>query len=326
MGGVDDEVQEDLVQVAHVAEHSRQLAELGRDVGDVFVFVLGDGQRGPQGLVQVGGSLLFLIGVREFLHGAHDGRDTRDAVLAAIEAAGHIRLKIGEVDVLLGLADVADQRLVTTGRGKNFDGTPIVVRESAVAFECLFQKVDAVANVLGWGVDLVGNARGKLTDCFELARLSQFGFELLAVGDVANHADQKPLARRIDVAGFARENRAHRSAGQVAESLLVHALCAGFEDLGIYLTEDRGLLLGKNIVILTKEPISGATHDRAHGIVDEHEPPVFVLDENGVRDGIDGTVEEGFRRPHLVLASLVLRDIGDGGEEVGLSVQSDHLG
>jgi len=99
---------------------------------------------------------------------------------------------------LLSLADLPDQRFLSASGSKHFHGTSILARQPTVAFECLLQEMDAVPDVLGWRVDLVGNTGGELTNRFELARLSQLGLELLAVGDVADHSDEEPLAGRID--------------------------------------------------------------------------------------------------------------------------------
>ena len=130
----------------------------------------------------------------------------------------------------------------------------------------------------------------------------------LALGDVADHADEKPLSGRIDVAGLARDDRAHLSAGQVAQGFLVHILLAGIEDTGIHLPEDRDLVLGEHVVaILAEEALSRTADDRAQRVVDEHETPLVVLDEDRVRDRVDDAVEEGFRRLQLAPRSACAR-------------------
>ena len=61
MGRVDNEIQKDLVQGTHMAEHGRQVAELGDDFSHVFVFVPGDSEGGLQSLVQVRKGLFPLV-------------------------------------------------------------------------------------------------------------------------------------------------------------------------------------------------------------------------------------------------------------------------
>src|SRR3954452_21301129 len=62
MGRVDHEVQDDLVHLARVTHHRRQVAKAGLDVGHVLVLVAGDGQRRADRVVQILG--LLLAGVR----------------------------------------------------------------------------------------------------------------------------------------------------------------------------------------------------------------------------------------------------------------------
>ena len=117
-----------------------------------------------------------------------------------------------------------------------------------------------------------------------------------ALGHVAGHCDDEPLPGWIQVAGLARDDRVHFSAGPVAQKLLAHALLAGLKHAEIRFPEDRGLLLGeRSVSIVEEDDLSRAAIDRAKCIIDEHEAPPLILDEDRVRDRVDDSVEEGCR-------------------------------
>ena len=102
----------------------------------------------------------------ELLHGPHDGRDALNAILTAIETAGRVGIEVREIDVLFHGVNLFDESLMPTCGVENFDGLPIVADQSSVSIEGLFQEVHTVTDVLGWGVDFVSNARGKLPHRF----------------------------------------------------------------------------------------------------------------------------------------------------------------
>ena len=72
VGGVDDEVEEHLAEVALIARDRREVAEVRFHLGDVLVLAPGDGQRVRHHLVQVQGAVLRLVRVAELLHGPDD--------------------------------------------------------------------------------------------------------------------------------------------------------------------------------------------------------------------------------------------------------------
>ena len=104
---VHDQVQEDLVDVAEVALHSRDLPEVLLHVGDVADLVVRDGQRGANGLVEVGGREFGGSGVREPLHGADDVRDALDTINGSVDRAGYFLLEQLQVGLVLGALDLA---------------------------------------------------------------------------------------------------------------------------------------------------------------------------------------------------------------------------
>ena len=103
MRGVDDQIEDHLVDLAGVAVHQRQLVETGFDLGDVFVFVGGDDQRARDRLVDVDLRHLLAIRMREFLHRAHDGGDAAETVARAVERDRRVLEDVVEIGVVLGL-------------------------------------------------------------------------------------------------------------------------------------------------------------------------------------------------------------------------------
>jgi hypothetical protein len=57
--------------------------------------------------------------------------------------------------------------------------------------------VNAVTDVLGGRVDLVGNARGQLTDRLELARVSELDLQLLLLREIPDRPLKKLLSPPI---------------------------------------------------------------------------------------------------------------------------------
>src|SRR6185312_15613334 len=101
MRGVDDQIEKYLVQLADVALHVRQVAELRFDTRQQAVFVPGDHQRVFQRAVDVRVGVFTSLWKRELFHGAHDSRDARDTVEGAIKGARNLRLQEIEFDCLL---------------------------------------------------------------------------------------------------------------------------------------------------------------------------------------------------------------------------------
>ncbi len=133
---------------------------------------------------------------------------------------------------------------------------------------------------------------------------------LLALGDVADHSDEKPLSGWIDVAGLARDDRAHLSAGQIAQGFLVHIFLARIEHTGVHLPEDRDLVRGEHVItILTKQAFSWTADDCAQSVVDQHKTSLVILHEDRVRDRVDDPVEEGCRQTQLVFGPFALGDV-----------------
>ena len=102
--GVDDEVQDDLVDVAAVARHQRQVAEIGLDLGDVLVFVARDDERALDRLVEIDRAISFWSGcANSFIERTMVG-DAVEAVERAVERLRHVLEQVVEIGVRLGLA------------------------------------------------------------------------------------------------------------------------------------------------------------------------------------------------------------------------------
>ena len=80
MGGIDQQVQEDLVEIAHKARYRRNLSKIRLHRGHVLELVGGHCQGVAQCRVQIGRGALAAIRMGESLHGLHDPRNPADAV------------------------------------------------------------------------------------------------------------------------------------------------------------------------------------------------------------------------------------------------------
>ena len=74
--GVHQQVEDHLINFAQMARHERQIAKLRVDLGDVFILIVGDDESASNCLIQVRRLLYSLIGMRKFLHRAHNCRDS----------------------------------------------------------------------------------------------------------------------------------------------------------------------------------------------------------------------------------------------------------
>ncbi len=67
MGGVDNEIQEDLVEFADIADDMRQIREVRVNLCNVLVLIRGDEQRRLQCVIEVGGALFVGVWMGEFV-------------------------------------------------------------------------------------------------------------------------------------------------------------------------------------------------------------------------------------------------------------------
>ena len=88
--GVDDQVQDGLIDLPGVARHLRQVSEVGLEHGDVFVFVIRYNQSAANRLIQIGWGFIRLVRVSEFLHRAHNGGDSSETFDRAVERLGRV--------------------------------------------------------------------------------------------------------------------------------------------------------------------------------------------------------------------------------------------
>src|SRR5579883_1669274 len=183
-GGVDDQLEEHLAEVADVAGDQRQRAEIGLHLGDVLVLVAGDDERVEDRLVDVGGGLVAAVGGGELLHRADGGGDAGEALEGALEGGALLGVDQLEVGVRERVVDRLDQLGGEAGGAGGVDeraagGDQRIQRGAGVA-----EVVEAVADVLHGGVDLVGDAGGEAADRLELLRVAQLDLVAAALGEL----------------------------------------------------------------------------------------------------------------------------------------------
>jgi hypothetical protein len=107
--GVDDHVEDHLVEVARHDRHGGQVGiEVGLQFGDVLPFVGRHGSRAGDGAVDVerralGGRM------REVLHGADDLADPVDAVDGLVDGGGDLGEQVVGIGFLQGLAEIGGE-------------------------------------------------------------------------------------------------------------------------------------------------------------------------------------------------------------------------
>src|SRR5260221_6221050 len=98
MGGIDDEIQDDLIKFPGQARNRGQgTVELSQYFSEVFPLVASHGDRALNGMVQVDRALLPSAWVRELFHGPNDRSDALDAFEGLFNGFGNLRQKIIEV-------------------------------------------------------------------------------------------------------------------------------------------------------------------------------------------------------------------------------------
>src|SRR4030088_2302989 len=89
MGGIDDEVQEHLIEFADIANNRGQLGEFSMNLGEIFMLIGGDEECGADGMVQIGGTLFVRIRMSKLLHCLDDVRDSLHAIGGSFERLGN---------------------------------------------------------------------------------------------------------------------------------------------------------------------------------------------------------------------------------------------
>ncbi len=155
VGGVDDQVEKYLVQLAEVACDLGKLGVLRLDRRAILVLAARHRECGVECMIDVGKGLLVHIRMGEFLHRANDVGDTGDSVQGAVEGLWRLRLeKIGiggRFGRAQALQDVSGNRAQRQARNHFAVETQQAVE---IAHHAL-QESDAVTDVLHGSIDLV---------------------------------------------------------------------------------------------------------------------------------------------------------------------------
>ena len=172
VGGVDDEVQHHLVDVADVAPYRRQFGEVGVYVGHVLQLAVGDHEGVADRLVEVDRCLLLVAGVSEGLHRPDDRRHPVHAVQRLADRLRYLLDDELDVDVVLHPAYRGDRvgpgRLLLRAHDVVARGTQL---EQVV--ERALQEPHVVSDELDRGVDFVGDPGRELPDRLQLLRVPQ---------------------------------------------------------------------------------------------------------------------------------------------------------
>ena len=117
VGGVDDQVEDDLIEFAGQAEDAGQAGlEVLDDGGDIFPFVGGDDERVFHRLVEVHRDFFAAAGMGEIAHGADDAGDVVEPFQGLLDGAGRLGQEEIQVALREGLFQLGDQG----GGGRRF--------------------------------------------------------------------------------------------------------------------------------------------------------------------------------------------------------------
>ena len=107
MRGVDQQVQDDLVELARQAGDRRQGGiEIGFHVGHVFDLIIGDGEGRGDRVVDIDGGHFLGVGVGKLPNRAHDLADPFDPFERLIDGSGHFLAQEFQVRGLGGRSDL----------------------------------------------------------------------------------------------------------------------------------------------------------------------------------------------------------------------------
>jgi len=179
MRGVDDEVDEDLVELAQMTGNVRQLAQIELHVGHVLGLVADDLRGAGDGAVQVSRLLLLAVRVRELLHRPDDGGDPLHAVERTDDGLRHVLAQVGKVHCLLLFLDARPQHGSRCGVCRGAPQLRVFIEQGQHVGAGLLHEGDAVLGELDGRVDLVRDARGEPPHGLQLLRLPQLQLHLL---------------------------------------------------------------------------------------------------------------------------------------------------
>ena len=132
--------------------------------------------------------------MREFLHGAHDLGDALNAFQRLIDSSRNFGLQIYEIRCLPKRIELSQTSSRTAPLPASARTCRIADRSGAIEVHDSFEEVGVVPDVLRRSVDLVGDARGQLSDGLQFLGLAQLDFQALPFRDVgADDQQLRPL-------------------------------------------------------------------------------------------------------------------------------------
>jgi len=192
VGGIDDDIEEGLVELADVAHHKWQLAEVGDRVGDELVLIGGDGERRRERGVDVGRGLLATLRVGVLLHSVHDRCDPSEAFERAGDGFGNVDKQVVEICFGRGVLVRIHRGTETTGPHLAMQ-CPLARDDRHQIFHGVAYEVHAVTHELDGGIDLVRDTSGKATDRLELLVLTEVHLHPPLFGHVEHEAHHRAL-------------------------------------------------------------------------------------------------------------------------------------
>src|SRR5271163_2107939 len=199
VGRVDEQVQEDLIEIAEMTGDGRQDTEIGFDFGYIFGFVARNDQSAFDGFVEVGGDFIgAAIHVGELFHGADDGGDAVYAVHHLLEGFGNFCFQEGPFD--FGADRVEGlQQFGRHGALAGLVGDFFVLGDHGEAVaKGILDEASVVSDKLDGGINFVGDSGGEAADRLELLRVTELDFHLALFRDVREIDDRAADLRAFE--------------------------------------------------------------------------------------------------------------------------------
>ncbi len=194
---VHDEVQEHLVELLGVADDGWQISRFQLAGGHVLPARATDHHRVAEHRVQVCRCHLRPARMSELLHRADDRRHAVHAFERPLDRPGRFFHEKGRVRLEEARRELRDPGVLPQRRGRGGEVRCHLAVKSAERLRRVAQEVEAVADELHGGVDLVRDAAREPPYGLEPARRVRGRFEPSALGHVADHGERaRPLRGR----------------------------------------------------------------------------------------------------------------------------------
>ena len=173
VSGVDDDVQDGLIELTGAAGNRRQISQFHLDVGDVFVLAASNGERVFDCTVQIDGRHFTLIGMGKLLHRSHNRGHARESVEGTLDCRRKILHNVGKVRVLLGLGDFGGGLRPRPAIVENAVPLLVPLDERGQVLHGVADEDDVVVYELDGRVNFVSDAGRQPSDRCQLLLLNQ---------------------------------------------------------------------------------------------------------------------------------------------------------